>query len=216
MGREPSAPVPARLQPPLRRPSHPLAAANAAAAAAAAAAGRLPGRWPGPSRAEPLRRSPTPRRAPRWLPLPSAPSPSRCRRRNPGGSTCGGLIMSLPRGVWCHDTPRGRQQEYRCQINARRLLRSPRCLPNVSMIRCIGQLAQHAQLDDEIDRFSCARAIGCANVTRQHMLKDRSGRTRAGCSSCGGAAQLRVQGRCAVARDAGDAAKRSKGIHSSP
>ena len=53
----------------------------------------------------------------------------------PGGSTCGGLIMSLPRGVWCHDTPRGRQQEYPCQINARRLLRSPRCLPNMSLIR---------------------------------------------------------------------------------
>ena len=85
MGREPSAPVPARLQPPLRRPSRPLAAANAAAAAAAAAAGRLPGRWPGPSRAEPLRRSPTPRRAPRWLPLPCAPSPSRCRRQDPAG-----------------------------------------------------------------------------------------------------------------------------------
>ena len=91
----------------------------------------------------------------------------------PGGSTCGGLIMSLPRGVWCHDTPRGRQQEYPCQINARHLMRSPKCLPNVSMIRCIDQLAQDAQLDDEIDRFSCARAMGCANVTRQQMHKDR-------------------------------------------
>jgi len=62
---------------------------NAAAAAAAAAAGRLPGRWPGPSRAEPLRRSPTPRRAPRWLPLPCAPSPSRCRRQDLVGRPAG-------------------------------------------------------------------------------------------------------------------------------
>ena len=27
--------------------------------------------------------------------------------------------------------------------------------------------------DDEIDRFSCARAMGCANVTRQQMQKHR-------------------------------------------
>ena len=51
--------------------------------------GRLPGRCRGPSRAEPPRRSPTPRRAPRRLPLPCAPSPSRCRRQDPVGRPAG-------------------------------------------------------------------------------------------------------------------------------
>ena len=109
-GRQPSAPVPARLRPPPRRPPRPLAAANAAAAAAAAAGGRLPGRWRGPSRTEPLRRSPTPRRAPRRLPLPCAPLPSRCRRQDPAGRPGRDRGVWLPRGAW---RPRASRQTTR-------------------------------------------------------------------------------------------------------
>ena len=90
----------------------------------------------------------------------------------PGGSTCGGLIMSLPRGVWCHDTPRGRPQEYPSESHHKRLQQSPKCSLNSFSIRSVGQLAHRAQLDVEVDTFTCRTGNCCTNVTRQQMHKE--------------------------------------------
>ena len=172
MGREPSAPVPARLQPPPRRPPRPLAAANAAAAAAAAAAGRLPGRWRGPSRAEPPRRSPTPRRAPRWLPLPSAPSPSRCRRQDPVGRPGRDRGVWLPRGAW---RPRASRQTTR--VSNRKVTKNVCCGRRSACRTCpgCGSLASSFAMPNSmlrsIDHLSHG-ASSATNVTRQQMQKE--------------------------------------------
>ena len=118
--------------------------------------------------------------------------------------------------MWCHDTPRGRPQESPSESHQKRLQQSPKCSLNSFSIRSVGQLAHRAQLDVEVDTFTCRTCNCCTNVTRQQMHKEGWCRARSGCSSRGDAARLRVQGGCAVARDAGDAAKCRRGFHSSP
>ena len=171
-GREPSAPVPARLRPPPRRPPRPLAAANASAAAAAAAGGRLPGRWRGPSRTEPLRRSPTPRRAPRWPPLPCAPPPSRCRRQDPAGRPGRDRRVWLPRGAW---RPRASRQTTR--VSNRKVTKNVCCGRRSACRTCpgCGSLASSFAVPNSmlrsIDHLSHG-ASSATNVTRQQMQKE--------------------------------------------
>jgi len=170
-GRDPSGPVTARLQTPPRRPSRPLAAAAAAAAAVAAAAAGCRGGAEGhraPSRAAALRRLVDHRDGPRGRARRSrAVALVGTRRVDLGGTERYGCREA------CGDhAPRGRPRESRTEGHQKRLPRSPKCLPNVSRLRVVGQLARRAQLDVAVDRSPVTRGI---ERNERHTSADAQG-----------------------------------------
>ena len=175
-GREPSAPVPARLRPPPRRPPRPLAAANASAAAAAAAGGRLPGGGEG-------RRAPSRYAARRRLV--ERRDGRRCRarhRRADAVAKTQRVDLGGTEGYGCREArgvhaPRGRPRGSRTARSPKRLPRSPKCLPNVSRLRVVGQLARRAQLDVAVDRSPVTRGI---ERNKRHTSADAQGRLMSG------------------------------------
>ena len=95
----------------------------------------------------------------------------------PGGSTWEGPSgMAAARRV---ETTRlaADHESLEPQGHQKRLPRSPKCLPNVSRLRVVGQLARRAQLDVAVDRSPVTRGI---ERNERHTSADAQGRLMSG------------------------------------